>query len=513
MRRRDLFLLVGVLALALLLRCMSLGYDLPYIENPDEAVYLSMAQEMFRSGKLAPHILNIPSVLFDVTALAHIPYYLVGKLTGAFADRSDIVPPVILTMGVSKASLASSVLWARGVIVLFGVGTVAVMFFWGREATGRASAGLLAALMTAVSPIHVGLSRSVTPDTPAAFFLTLAAWFATRVLTRGEARDYLLSGAAIGLAASSKYNAGLVLVLLPVAHWLRVGAVTLRSKLVWRALLACLVSFVATSPITVIAFPRFLRMLAFEGHHYATAHPGMEGGAFRWYLAELGRTAPILYGLAAVEMAYGLSRRSRQTLLLATFPVPYFAFISAFAVRNDRTYLPLTFFCFVLAASLIVRVAGQLAGGKRPLWQPALAAMVLVGAFVQPLVTSFSEARQRRPSATRAAARQWITANVPAGAKIALEAYSPFLEPSRFDVHGFTKLTEHEPDWYRENGFQYLVFSQGIYGRFFANPPQYEAEVRRYRGFFDRLVPLRLFPDAADEVRVYTMTATSAPIP
>jgi 4-amino-4-deoxy-L-arabinose transferase-like glycosyltransferase len=502
-RRRELFALGAVLLVGLVLRGAWLGWDLPYIENPDEAQYLEIAQKMVRDGTPITRFLNIPSLLFDVTALGQLVYYWLGKLTGVFTSRDELVPPVILVMGVSKAGLTSSVVWARGVIVLFGLGSVALLFFWGKEATGRASVGLLAAALAAVSPIHVSLSRSVTPDTIAAFFVTLSALLTTRVLTRGTAKDYLWAGAAIGLAASAKYNAGFVALLLPLAHWMRAGKVTLPSKLVWQAALVSIVAFVATSPITVIAFPRFISKLGFESHHYAVSHPGMEGGAFGWYLKDMATTAAIVYLLAALEIGFGIAKRSPSTLFLAAFPVLYFAFISGFSVRNDRTYLPLTFFCFVLAASCLVRFADRFREAGRPHWQSAILPVLVTAVVAQPLATTWSRALERRASEARKTAREWIAANLPAGAKVALESYGPFIDPSRFEVRGFGQLTEHEPDWYATNGFQYLVFGKVMYGRFFADPKRYGTEIARYRAFFDELPLVKRFEAGSDEVRIY----------
>ncbi|HWP05876.1 MAG TPA: hypothetical protein VNN72_09050, partial [Polyangiaceae bacterium] len=76
-------------------------------------------------------------------------------------------------------------------------------------------------------------------------------------------------------------------------------------------------------------------------------------------------------------------------------------------------------------------------------------------------------------------------------------------EPSRYAVRGFAELTEHEPDWYATNGFQYLVFGKIMYGRFFADPARYAPEVARYRAFFEHLPLVRRFEDGSDEIRVY----------
>ena len=52
--RRELLVLSAVLLVGLVLRGARLGWDLPYIENPDEAQYLEIAQRMVREGNPVP---------------------------------------------------------------------------------------------------------------------------------------------------------------------------------------------------------------------------------------------------------------------------------------------------------------------------------------------------------------------------------------------------------------------------------------------------------------------------
>ena len=49
---------------------------------------------------------------------------------------------------------------------------------------------------------------------------------------------------------------------------------------------------------------------------------------------------------------YGFVVHRKTTSLLSVFPVVYFAFISRFAVRNDRIFLPFIPFLFLSAACL-----------------------------------------------------------------------------------------------------------------------------------------------------------------
>jgi hypothetical protein len=77
---------------------------------------------------------------------------------------------------------------------------------------------------------------------------------------------------------------------------------------------------------------------------------------------------------------------------------------------------------------------------------------------------------------TRTLAKQWIEANLPAGTKIAADwpIHTPFLSTANsisttqsakvYDVDyvGGTGLSDHTLDWYRQQGFQYLIASSFI---------------------------------------------------
>jgi hypothetical protein len=112
-------------------------------------------------------------------------------------------------------------------------------------------------------------------------------------------------------------------------------------------------------------------------------------------------------------------------------------------------------------------------------------------------------------------ARLWIEHEIPPGSHIALEAYSPFVDPERYAVVGFRVLTVNSPEWYTENGFEYLIASEGMYGRFFREPDRYPKQVAAYNSLFAQLVPVKTFPDDNFEIRIYKLadagsgTATS----
>lgn len=164
-------ILIGLILLtALSARVWGISYDLPYIYHPDEPGYIAISQNIFKTGDLNPHFFNYPSLFFYINAIAYIPYYLFGKLTGVFHAPSDILPPISLAMGVTRAQMPTTVLLGRAVTICFGIGTVGLTYLVGKQITGRTAVGLLASLMVAISPTNVWHSRLITPDTFVTFF-------------------------------------------------------------------------------------------------------------------------------------------------------------------------------------------------------------------------------------------------------------------------------------------------------------------------------------------------------
>jgi hypothetical protein len=268
----------------------------------------------------------------------------------------------------------------------------------------------------------------------------------------------------------------------------------------------CSLGFLATTPYALFDFSTFLKDLTKAGNTYATGHAGMEGNTFHWYLTFMWQTAGLVYMLAVLEILRGIYIRSKEIILLSFFPVFYLVFISRFIVRNERTFFTLTPFLFLLAASFLVYLiekVGQIQ--PRALRTLSLLAIVTLSilAMIQPVYKTTENLIQLTVEDSRETARIWINNNLPPGKKIALESYSPFADPSLFSLQGFLKIIDHQPDWYVENGFDYLVFGQGMYGRYYREPERYSNEVSQYNNFFNQFTLLKRFLDGNYEVLIY----------
>jgi 4-amino-4-deoxy-L-arabinose transferase-like glycosyltransferase len=503
---RELILIAIIILAALSVRIWGVHHYLPFIYHPDEPRYVAIIQTIFKTGDLNPHFFNYPSLFLYINSLAYIPYYLVGEMAGVFTSRSDIMFPVSLAMGVAQSPMPSTILLGRCITVIFGVGAVALTYAIGKRLSGSALVGLLASLMLAFSPTNVAHSRFITPDTFVVFFAAASFLAAVLVYQQGKTRHYIMAGICVGLTASSKYNGALIFLPLLFAHFLRHGKTGFKERNLYLALAMCALGFLAATPYALIDASKFLADLSYESQHYSSGHAGEEGDALTWYLGYMWQTAGIVYVLAALEILRGFLSRSREIILLSIFPAVYFAFISSFEVRNDRTLLPLTPFLFLLAASFLAhwmsRTAAIRSNKLRQFSVLAIIGLAIAGLSMPASKTIKDTIRLTRAD-SRETARIWINSNLPAGSRLAIESYSPFVDPSRFYVQRIYRMINHEPDWYVEQGLDYLVFSQGMYGRFYQDAERYLAECAQYDNLFRQFQLVKLFTDGGYEVRVY----------
>lgn len=498
--------LSAVLLLATLLRAWGLHFGLPNLYHPDEPRYVASAQILFKTADLNPYSLprlSSSALVYVVNGLAYGPYYAIGKLIAAFDAPQDIAAPVVPASGAGRTAMPGTFLLGRSVTLLFGVASVFLAWLIGRRLTDRPAVGWLAALLLAVSPTAVAHSRYITPDTFLLFFVLLAFWAAVEIGRGGRLRHYLLAGVALGCVVSTKINGILIALPVLVAHFYRRRLKGLRDPRLYGMAAAAAIAFVLTTPYLLGDFRKVIGDLLFEGRHYSAGHPGMEGDSFAWYVAYLWQTEGPLVLLAVAALLRGLYRRSKMVIFLAVFPLVYLAFISSFEVRNARTLLPLLPFLFLLAAWLLVDVAQVANLRHRPILRPLIGLATIVALIALPLTRTVRETLDLLRPDGRETARVWIAENLPAGAQVALESYAAFVDPQRFSVLGSYKMIDRTPDWYVANGFEYLVFSQGMFGRFYADPARYAAEIAAYEAFFQRFRRVKSFDDGGYEIRVY----------
>ena len=494
--------LAGVLVVALGLRLWGITFGLPYLEHPDEPYWVFGILKMIKSGDPNPHDFTYSSFYYYLNAFAYLVYYGAGRLLGAFHSLADLAAPDLLIGGSGKTTLPALFLIGRSITVALGVGTAALTVDLGRRFTGFVLGGVLAGLCVAVSPTLVANQRYMIPDGTVAFFTTLTLWGAWRILERGRTRDYLLAGAALGLAVGTKYNAAPFALLIVLAPLLRAGWRGLRDWRPYAALGLSVAIFLATTPYAILDFQTFINGAFMDVRHYTGGHAGNTGNSLAWYLDAFWRAEGPMLALAAAGIIWGVYRRAKGAILLGVMALVYLIFISLFAVHAIRTALPLIpFFGLLVAGWAADLYRGSAAAGPRAGLGAMAALLAIVLAF--PLVGTVRDTARLMSPDSLDTAREWIDANVPPGARVGVESYSPWVDPRKFVVQGFYKLDDHPPEWYVTEGYDYLVFSQTMFRRFYADPARFAADIARYEAFFRTFEEAKVFTDGGYEVRVY----------
>ncbi len=504
--RAEYLALAGILVGAALLRFRGLSQNLPYLDNPDEPTLTNAAIKMLQTGDLNPHFFRWPSLPFYLQLAVSVPQFLGDVGRGVYSDLNGISP-------------AGFVLAGRTLVAGLGVATVWVTYLLGRTLYGP-GVGLLAALILAVLPLHSEHSHYLTPDVTVTFFATLTLLFAAWLYRTGQRRWYLWAGVVAGLTLGSKYNVGIVLLTVVLAHFLTPRERRGRPLWLGASVGLALLTFLATTPFALFDSLGFLNELTFQIRHYTiTGHGGAdEGPSWSAYLRAFWLEGfPFQASFIALGgVGLALVRQRREDWLVVSLPLVGYFFFSTAKVFFARNLLPLLPPLAVLSAVFLVTLAGWLlarSGYHAPgqerarKWRSTglVAGLWLVFFFFGLLNCVLTDRYYSQPD-TRVLAGEWIVRNLPAGAKIRLEAGTPVLPADRYkNANEQRPIGAHEPDWYRQQGFDYLVASSGQYLELSQN----DAQAREnYRQVFEQFGLVQEFKEARGDrpgptIRIY----------
>jgi hypothetical protein len=244
---------------------------------------------------------------------------------------------------------------------------------------------------------------------------------------------------------------------------------------------AALLAFFVTTPYAVFANEEFTADLQYEWqHHKIIGHVGAEGNSGQW-LAEqlLTRSDRWLTVLAVAGIVLAAWRRQWAVLLVSSFTVVYFLNMSANLVRFERFLVPIIPTLAVSAGYFGIELVRW--GGKRPWLLPVLLLLLLS----EPIISVAQFDNQLAQTEARTLARDWIRDNIPATSMLATERYAPNLDGAGYEIRRITSLNEHPPEWYRQQGFDYLIFAEAQYAIPWRDPAQYADLITAYEVLWD----------------------------
>jgi hypothetical protein len=308
-----------------------------------------------------------------------------------------------------------------------GLATIYLVYKLGSLLYGPA-AGAISALIIAIMPYHVVVTRQLLLDGPMTFCATLSLYLVARFATEQRPRWLYAAGVAMGLTFLTKETGiiviGAIYVFLALCPQIRVR---LRDLVIS---IACMIGIISSYPLSLI-------FAGGEGTKKAQSY--LIWQLFRrpnhdWTF--YGTTAPFAIGLGVILIAVvGLwllrgERTWREQLLVAWVIVPVF-FFQLWPTKGFQYLLPTAPALAILAARTLALWSPTLEEGRQRLGQLLLRRWlkpVLVGLLALTLIAPSWSLVQASVSDQFLAgsggvpggreAGLWIRANVPVGAKL-----------------------------------------------------------------------------------------------
>lgn len=417
-----------VLAGAAVLRLWGVGYGLPFVFHPDENRQvldsLGMAQRMSPLGQDFAY----PAFHKYVLILVNGGYYVLGRLTGWFADPADFALKFLT--GESHVFLVS-----RLASVAAGLATVWAVFVYASRVFSR-TAGLLALVFSSAMFHLVQHSQWAIGDIFLAAFTTAALMYTTLAAVETDRPAHVtLALLFTGLAVSTKpqgvfllvpFAASQVYALMDLkkdgkgkgrwADWAFVRARLPGAALLIAASVAGNLSWLFDFASAHRKFTMLSEVARLGISSMEPFTPGLVNlaGWFSWDLIrQEGPLGAVLLG----GIAFAAARRTRQDVIFLSYAFVFFFVLRDWAIRYLHLFVALMPVLCVFGA----RAAADLMARARV---RGAAAAALVAVAVLPSVVDSAEASLvKSRTDTRLEARRWIEKNVPAGTVFAMDWY------------------------------------------------------------------------------------------
>jgi 4-amino-4-deoxy-L-arabinose transferase-like glycosyltransferase len=399
-------LLAAILLLGAALRLWGFTFGLPNPETrPDETALVGIALLMTYSG-LNPHFFHWPSLEFYVLAAIYRVWYTIGRrVLHVFHSNYDLFQD-------AAAHPSGYLLVPRIISVGAGVATIWIVYRVTRDLFDRSTA-LVASFLLAIAFLHVRDSHFGLSDVPMTFLVLAAMVPLSRLFfDPARTRDWMLAGALTGLAASTKYNGGLM-----VAVGLAIAAIHVATPAHRRAavrgaglFVACSgLAFVAGTPFSLLDFSNFAAGLRFDSEHLMSGHGvKLQRGWIHHLTFSLrhGLGTPLL--LASIGGMLLLAVRSwKKAVAVCAFPVLYYLLLGRGYTVFVRYIVPVVPFLCITAAVGLVAVATRLTE-RSPRVRPAVLAILVLAVGTPSMMSVLKFDRLIARADTRLLALQWL---------------------------------------------------------------------------------------------------------
>jgi len=375
-KRRLLIRLLPVLLPLLILLGTGLT-SLDFGDHPDEGNKIGEVRRMLDKGIFIPTFYKKPSIVYYavIAALApDVPAILQQSATAEEVDRDGDQPLSLMPTAATFAETDRLKPRVRAISLV--ISALAVVWVYALVLSWRDNwlEALLAASLLSLSWEWAYHLRWIAADGYMAMFAILTYLLLWLYYRQPEKRGYLWgAAAAAGLAVSSKYNMGLLLIPLLLTVYFTWDKASRRTLLIgWRNVIGVFVlAYLITTPGTIYAPEYFVRGVVYEVTHYADGHRNHTVVAGLPHLLKnlqyLATAFLSPYNFLALPLflvgglgIFAIYREDRRWLLvLLSFPLIYLLYMSTQSVLFVRNLLPLMPIIAILSARGVFFIVEQ----------------------------------------------------------------------------------------------------------------------------------------------------------
>jgi len=493
------FFFLVILVSGVGLRLWHMNWGLPHLY--EEAMPVKISWKIWTSGAgsfdFNPHFFVYPAFTIYLQLALHAIQFAVGYIVGSY-------PNLAAFNDAYNRDPSTLILIARSVSVLFDACTIVVVYLLALSCADRRTA-ILAALLVAINPLHIREAQLINVDTPLTLFSVLSIFCAYKLYCTSDKKWYLLAGMFVGLAAATKYNGGLLVLVVVAAHLLKShpfaqAARSLTNRFFLRSIAVSVVVFFLFNPYILLSFKEFSAEFANVEAHMEVGHLGSDLSTTTsgyYFLQSLpGILGWPLILIAFVAVAYLVVKGNRSHYVLLAFPVVFIATISSWAMRADRYIFPAVPMLILFGSIGLFKLSDSLIAflKSRLKMRSSAQGFCIVGfsialctlVSILPLLGTLRYHRSISLSDTRTITGDWIDIHFSRGAAVASGPFGIEILPKKYlllpipfnAVNTQRTVPFYDTQWYQD--VDLLITSDYDYSRYAREPERLHDILRFY---------------------------------
>lgn len=409
--KNSLIILGLILVLAFAVRVLGIGYGLPLWLVGDEPPFIAATLKMIEFKNPLPifHLEEFKKVLYFPPYVSYVYLFPFSLLLGIkyllFQGTIEAFKNCLV------ADLSSFFLLARFISAVFGTFTVFLVYKIGRNIFRNDWIGILASFFLSTSILHINLSFVARDWVPATFIFTLAIFFLTHPNYSFKKR-YLLSSITSGLAFGVSLIGGFIMVFMLLFYFFYEKH-ALFDIFKEKTLYISVIIFLLLAGISIALYPFGFHL---SGDNSITVSKSWLGflGRTDAFLRPIALSEPILasFTLAGFVITF---KRNRPIFWL--FSLFIFSYLSIFYLIYHYGYRFTVYFFPLLSIMAGYAFYNVFVKFKSPPLR-----FILFAALLVPIAASIKLDTLAIKNDSRVQAIQWIEKNIPADAKIIVNA-------------------------------------------------------------------------------------------